>query len=283
MAEAAQEPSWLLQAYQAHGTSAGLGGRFTEGLASLDAVIAMAGRGSGEPGMMARLRDPLVLAHCYRAYCSWFLDDDDGSRADEAKALALAAEGHPITRCAALATMAVMNRLRDHHEVAERLAREAIALAKRIQNPFWEMTASTVVAWLPLARGEPEQALHALRSWQARHLGSDIVPVTTTLVQSDLADALIRLERWDEVEEALGQAREGLRSRLSFGWGSEVERMAAAMHAKRGELPMAREAARLALTIARDYRSPTLERRARAIVDRLGTVEGPGVLEELGA
>ncbi|MEZ4241591.1 MAG: HD domain-containing protein [Myxococcota bacterium] len=264
-------PRWHIVAAQAHGTSAVVAGRYAEGLAALDRAVALAEAAGEVPGMLARLRDPLVTSHGYRAFSLWFLDRDADADAAVAAARAHAGpDSHPLTRCAHLALTALLHRVRGAVSEAAAAAAEGVALARREHSPFWAMTAQSTAAWALLAGGEPERAREALIASRDAHAASGAVPLTALPVQTDLVDAATRLGRLDEAREALARARDLAASRLSFGWATEVERQAARLALRLGDEGEAHAAAERAVALARAVGAVPLVARAEATLASVG-------------
>lgn len=107
----------------------------------------------------------------------------------------------------ALNGVALIRRWRGEPEASEPFVRECLDVATRFKLPFWQLFASTALAWVKAAQGEAGKMDALLAQLQ---MGDSVPAGMRLLVWHQVADGLIRLKRFgqalDKVDEIFALA-----------------------------------------------------------------------------
>ena len=213
--------------------------------------------------------DPAALALAHRALALACRDDEQGARyAVAAASELLRARPHPRTETVVLCTAATAAHVRGDHEDVLGAAAAALALASAEDVSERRAQALGLHGWARVRAGEHDAGIDELRravaDWSATGAARG-----GPLLHGLLADALVQT---DEAEHALAMLAEALRC-VDGGerwYEPELHRMRAELLERIGDLGGAQRSAGTAHALARRMRAGAWERRAGAMLARLG-------------
>ncbi|MGH3115699.1 MAG: adenylate/guanylate cyclase domain-containing protein [Gaiellales bacterium] len=206
--------------------------------------------------------DPVVTCRAYAGWILWLLNRREEARAMSDRAIADARQlGHPFTLALALCFDAWLCQFSNDTAATKTRAGEALAFSTEQEFRFWIGWAATLEGWTRVRQGEAEAGIAQMRQglvdWQAT--GSQLGKTYFLIL---LADGLGLSGR---PREALNTLDEALRLARETGEGfclPELHRFQGELLLTSGDRAGAEEAIRLALEVAREQGSVTLEARA---------------------
>ena len=213
--------------------------------------------------------DPAAVALAHRTVALACRDDQDGARYAIAAATELLRDRpHPRSETVLLCAAAIAAHVRDDHDDVRGVAAAALTLADAEDIAERSAEALGLHGWARVRAGEHAPGLDELRravaGWSATGAAGG-----GPLLHGLLADALARA---GEPERALATADEALR-RVDGGerwYEPELHRIRAELLLRIGDVPGAHRSAGTAVALARRMRAGAWERRAGAMLARLG-------------
>ena len=268
VAEAAgADPALLAEAECEIGGSLVACGRHREALGHLARAVELC-RNSADADRLGR--DPAALALAHRALALACRDDHDGADyAISAATERLREHPHPQTEAAVQCAAAAAAHIRGDHEAALSTSAAALALATAEDLPERRAFTLGVHGWARGRTGAPEDGLEELRdavvAWSATGAATG-----GPFLHGLLADGLAHT---GEPERALATLAEALRW-VDGGerwYEPELHRMRAELLLTIGDVAGAQRSAGTAVALARRMRAGAWERRAGALLARLGS------------
>lgn len=269
LASEAHGRSFHARAQEARGSTLITAGRYPEGRAHMTAAIESTQREDRLRSAMTSARDPLVIAHDYRAWAHWFLGYPDRSRADVATAIELAKEvAHPLAMAQALSFGAQVHRYCRALDTVEEMGRRALAISVESSIPMWIAGNRAVLGWALLERGQLDTAARALE--ECLDMASGLaLGIISMVARSDLIRAYIDLGRFDEAQVLIDRAKEIMNVYLTRFCEPEIYRLEGELWRARGDGVRAEQCLQGALSMARADHMRSLELRVAMSLSRL--------------
>jgi predicted ATPase len=279
LADSAQSSALLLEAHHAVGTSLVSLGDFVEGLRHLDHGTATYDPRKHAGQAYVYGQDSGIACLLHGAQALWYLGYPYQARRRIGEALALARTvSHPVSKAAA-ANIAwwVYQYLRDVHAASEQ-ADVAVALSTEQELEFWKAVGVVGQGWALTEFGQVERGIALLRTGISayRLTGAQIVlPYFNSL----LAGAYGKARQIDEGLTMLDDAENMVAESAERWWQPELNRLRGELLLERidsriGKKREAEKCFRLALEIAQEQRSKSLELRATTSLARLLAKQG---------
>jgi predicted ATPase len=258
------------------GNSLLIGGEIAAGRAHLDRAIALYDP-TAHRALTARFGvDARVIILCYRSYALWLLGYPQAALADVDRAVKEARDiGEAATLMFALVQFSWPYAWTGNDVAAERLLREAIALAEETGATQWKGLGVAFLGSVLTLRGGAAEAIDAITSGFAdyRATGSTVL---LPLIFSYLARAHADLGQFDEAWRWIGEALARVESTKEKWAEAEIHRVAGEI-VLRSPVPDAARAESYfttALAIARRQQAKSWELRAATSCARLMREQG---------
>jgi class 3 adenylate cyclase/predicted ATPase len=279
LAQAAQDPSRLLEAHHALGVSLLLLGEFVQGFEHLKQGTAIY-----DPRQHAALayvsgQDSGVACLSYESWALWFLGYPDQARARIREALTLAQKvSHPVSAAAASNIASwVFQLLRDPPATREQ-ADAAVGLSTEREFEFWKAMGLIGQGWALTAEGRMEDGIARLRAGltAVRSTGAEVLmPYSMSL----LAQAYASAGQIEEGLSSLAEAQVALDESAERWWQAELHRLKGELILLRSGLKPAdeneaEECFLQALAVAQEQSAKSLMLRAAMSLSRLRNHKG---------
>jgi TOMM system kinase/cyclase fusion protein len=276
LAQHAQDPALLVEAYHALGPSLFWLGELTTARAHLAQGIALYDPQQHRSGLLYGGHDPGVCCRLYGALTLWVLGYPDQARQHSHEGLRLAEElAHPVTLVLIMHFTAWLHQFRCEGQATQEYAETSMTLATEHGIVPWVTGGVILRGWALAAQGQRDAGLAQMReglaTWEAMRL--DLYR-TYQLVQ--LADVNGKAGQAEEGLRVLGQALAAVHNAEGRFYDAELSRL-------QGELTLARSAGQQAeaeacfqqaLEVARRQEAKSLELRAAMSLSRLWQQQG---------
>ena len=277
LAQRAQDPAMLVEAYSMLGTTAFYLGEIASARAHLEQAEALYDPQQHRAHAFVDVgTDPGVLGLIYAAHVLWVLGHSDQSLTKSRRALALAQDlSHSFSLAYALDFAAFLHRLRREEQAAQEQADAAMTLSTGQGFPLWLAIAMILRGGTLAARGQAAEGMAQIRQGLATYqaTGAEVGrPYFLALLAEGSATGGPAEERMSILEEALAAVR-----KTGERW-YEAE-----LYRLKGELVLVRRAHDVveaetcfqqALDIARRQQARALELRAAMSLGRLWQQQG---------
>jgi TOMM system kinase/cyclase fusion protein len=277
LAERAQDPAMLVEAYSMLGTTAFYLGDIAAARGHLEQAEALYDpRQHRAHAFLDVGTDPGVLGLIYAAHVLWLLGHPDQALARSRRAVALAQDlSHSFSLAYALDFAAFFHRLRREERAAQEQAEAAMALSTAQGFPLWLAIAMTLRGGALAAQGQAAEGIAQMRRGLAafQATGAEVGrPYFLALLAEGEAGAGTADERLSILDEALAAVR-----KTGERWyEAELLRLKGEVALVRAPRDVADAEASFqeALAIARRQQARTLELRAAMSLGRLWRQQG---------
>ena len=263
LAEKEQDPSLLLEAYEAMGTTLFYVGDLKSAHKMLEMGIDIYDSEQHSVHAFLYGQDPGVACMSYSAITLWSQGYPDEAIKRSQDAIALARQvAHPFSLALALDFAALLNALRREGKSALDYATEAVEISSKHSFPVWQAVGMILSGWAMAERGEAQAGLtrmhEGLDSWQA---------TGATLGRPFFLALLAEAMQWGgQTEQALGVIKEALGAVEASGekvHESELHRLhGELLHLLGRELDDIVGAFQQAIDVSRRQGAKTMELRA---------------------
>jgi predicted ATPase len=206
--------------------------------------------------------DAKVVMLGFRSVALWLLGYPDAALADADQALGRAREMTPVgTLMHTLSWTIVLRILCGQFVTASTLVDELIALADEKATLFWRAWGMMNRGWLLTLTGKPSDAvpwiISGIGAWR-----STGATMCVPFYSSCLATAYAQLGRFEEAQDAIGDAIATIETTKERWFEAEIHRVAGAIALKSQEIGTRAEVCfKLALTVARAQQAKSWELR----------------------
>jgi predicted ATPase len=215
MAQRLRDPTLLLGAYQALGTTSLMGGELVPAQARLEQMITLYDARQSDALVSLYGQDLGVFCLRYIGWAKWLLGYPEQALAQSNQALSLARQlAHPFSLAGALAFDIFVHYLRREEQVVEERAEECITLSTKHGFVLWKLKGMMFRGWTLAQRGQLEAGIEQIRQGLADYYATGargVVLLPLLLIEAHLkmgqvAEGLAELET---TFAAIGKTGEG--------------------------------------------------------------------------
>ena len=164
LAQDAEEPAWLAQAYIKMGSMVMNPGDFVNALPYFKQVIALHNSHSNHLYAAYLRPDSGIFGHCFVAHTLWHLGYPDQARTHGQQALAIAAElARPFDQAVAFVYIAMLHQFGHEREATYQLAQAGAALCAKYEFTYYLAWATILLGWVQVERGDVEEGIAQIR------------------------------------------------------------------------------------------------------------------------
>ena len=278
LAQRAADPSLLLRAYQAHGTTLFYIGEPQAARRNLDRGLAIYGRGERDARVVRSGLSTAVVCLGHAAWALWLLGHPDQALARSREALALAQElAHPHSIVYALHFCGVIHQFRGEVDAARERAEAVVALATEQGFAFWRAYGAIMQGWALAVQDKRKEGLDLMRQHlvSLRATGAEL---GRTYFLALVGEACAKGRRTETGLRAIAEALAPIDETGERFYEAELHRLRGEL-LRRGavdsrasgkqRLMSAEESLRCALHVARRQRAKSLELRAATSLSQL--------------